>query len=259
MNTHSCQLCNTLFTPKVGTFGKYCSLSCSTKHKNQLATTNKIKKYLEKPKQCKTCNSILTYNKRKNKFCSRSCAAQTTNSVSRKRGPDPKEKFPFCPIKFILCKHTNKWYSNKNPNGTVRRCSPYSKTIKEQYYNAARFKFNVYHFPEEFDLSLIDQYGWYTCPGRKRSNEPKNTSGVSRDHIISVSYGFENDIDPKIISHPANCRILLHSDNKKKNNNCDLTVSELIHKIKKWNQKYTERRIGLEPTTSCLEGRYSTN
>ena len=242
-----CQSCNTSFIPKAGTFGKYCSLSCSSRHQNQLATAKKIKKYTENPALCKTCNTALPYSTRKNKFCNRSCAAKTTNSVSRKRGPTAKEQFLFCSVKFYLCKHTNKWYSNKNPNGTIRKCSPYVKTEKEKYYNAARFKFNVYHYPDEFDISMIETYGWYTCPGRKRSKEPKNILGVSRDHIISVSYGFTNNIDPAIIAHPANCRILLHSDNKKKHSKCDLTLSELLSKINQWDQKYTERRTGLEP------------
>ena len=106
---------------------------------------------------------------------------------------------------------------------------------------------------------LIKEFGWYTCPGKKRKHQPKNISGVSRDHIISVSYGFANNIDPTVLSHPANCKIMIHSDNKIKHNKCDITLDQLLIKIKVWEQKYTERCIGLEPTTSCLEGKYSTN
>jgi len=259
MKISTCQYCSTSFIPKAGTFGKFCSLSCSTRYKNKISTEQKISKYNIEPTVCACCNHPLPYEKRKNKFCSRSCSATVANTAVRKRGPLPKERYPFCSVKFYQCKHTNNWYSNKNPNGTVRRCSPYIKSEKEKYYAAARFKFNVYHFPNEFNLSLIEEHGWYTCPGRKRSKEPKNIFGVSRDHIISVSYGFANNIDPSIIAHPANCRILLHSDNKKKHNKCDLTIGNLLSKIAAWDQKYTERRIGLEPTTSCLEGKYSTN
>lgn len=254
MKPTNCQYCSQSFLPKTGSFGKFCSLSCSTIFKNSATRVAKNEKYLEHPSVCKTCKSILPYDKRKNTYCTRSCAAKTTNAVPRKRGPTPKEKFKCCKVDFVLCIHTNKWYSNKNPDGSLRRCSPYIKTEKEKYYNAARFKFNVYHYPEEFDLSLIETHGWYTCPGKKRANATKNIFGVSRDHIISVSYGFNHKIDPAVIAHPANCRLLLHSENKKKHSKCDLTLDELLARIQEWDRKYSERCIGLEPMTSNLEG-----
>jgi hypothetical protein len=133
-----------------------------------------------------------------------------------------------------MCSHTNQYYLNKNPDGTTRRCSPYVKTIKEQYYFNARFKFNVYHFPDKFDLDLIKTHGWYSCPGKKRKHDQKNINGVSRDHLISVSYGFKNSIDPKILSHPANCRIMIHLENKRKHAKCELTLNELLAKIANW-------------------------
>lgn len=259
MKTATCQYCSTIFSVTPGSYGKFCSLSCGTTFRNKTNLEKNKAKYNLNPTKCKCCRTIIDFEKRKNKFCSNSCSSKVTNNVHRKRGPTAKEKLPYSKIKFILCAHTNQYYSNKNPDGSNRRCSPYIKSIKEQYYSAARFKFNVYCYPDEFDLSLIEQHGWYTCPGLKRKGQPKNTLGVSRDHIISVSYGFANNIDPKIISHPANCRIIPHSENKRKSTKCDLTVDQLLEKIKIWNEKYTERRIGIEPTTSCLEGKYSTN
>lgn len=259
MKTSNCQHCSKLFTITPGSYGKFCSLSCGTTFRNKINLEKSKTNYILNPVKCKCCQTILDFDKRKNKYCSNSCASKITNTISRKRGPTAAEKFPFSKIKFILCTHTNQYYSNKNPDGSIRRCSPYIKTIKEQYYSAARFKFNVYHYPEEFDLKLIEKHGWYTCPGLKRKGKTKNILGVSRDHIISVSYGFANNIDPSVISHPANCRIMLHSANKIKHNKCDLTIEQLLEKINCWNKKYTERRIGFEPTTSCLEGRYSTN
>jgi hypothetical protein len=235
MKTSICQHCSKLFNVTPGSYGKFCSLSCGTTFRNKINLEKSETKYKLNPVKCKCCQTEIDYEKRKNKYCSISCASKITNSVSRKRGPTAVEKLPYSKIKFILCAHTNQYYSNKNPDGSLRRCSPYIKTIKEQYYNNARFKFNVYHYPEEFNLSLIDQHGWYTCPGKKRKNGTKNIFGVSRDHIISVSYGFANNIDPKIISHPANCRIVLHAENKKKHSNCGMSLAELIDKIKKWN------------------------
>ncbi len=259
MNTSTCQYCNTIFSVKPGSYGKFCSLSCGTAFRNAALAKTNHEKYQRSPKICKSCNLIIPYEKRNNKFCSSSCAAKISNLIVRKRGKTAQEKFPYSKIKFILCDHTKQFYCNKNSFGFTRQCSPYVKTDKEQYYSSARFKFNVYHYPEEFDLSLVSVHGWYSCPGTKRKGQPKNINGVSRDHIMSVSYGFENKIDPAIISHPANCRIMLHRENKTKHGNCAITLPELKDKIKNWDRKYTERRVGFEPTTICLEGRNSTN
>lgn len=272
MKQSTCQQCSKLFAVTCGSLGKFCSLSCGTAFRNKRNSEKAIIKYELNPVKCKCCHIPLLYNKRKNTYCSSSCAAKISNLIltrkrgptaveksitnlisTRKRGPAAVEKSPFSRIKFILCTHTNQFYSNKNPDGTTRRCSPYIKTIKEQYYAATRFKFNVYHYPEEFDLSLIEQHGWYTCPGLKRKGKLKNIAGVSRDHIMSVSYGFSNNIDPKFLAHPANCRIMLHSENKIKHGNCDITLLQLLEKIKLWNQKHTEQVTGIEPATNRLE------
>jgi hypothetical protein len=34
-----------------------------------------------------------------------------------------------------------------------------------------------------------------------------NLGGVSRDHMIAVRDGFNLGIDPKLLSHPANCKL----------------------------------------------------
>lgn len=254
MKSATCQHCFKVFTVTAGSYGKFCSLSCGTIFRNKTNLKNAVLSYNLNPTLCNHCNAQLSYDKRKNKFCSRSCAAKVSNQVTRKRGPTVIEKPPYSKVKFILCTHTNQYYSNKNPDGSTRRCSPYIKTIKQKYYAAARFKFNVYHYPDEFNLSLIDQYGWYTCPGKTHKGKSKNTIGVSRDHIISISYGYANNIHPSIISHPANCQIILHSDNKLKHSGCGLTIDQLLANIELWDKKYTKKRIGLEPMTSNLEG-----
>ena len=254
MKTSNCQSCSATFTVKPGTYGKFCSLSCSSSYNNKHIVEKRTLKYNLAPSLCFQCQKSFSYAQRNNKFCSSSCSAKTTNKLTKKRGPTPVEKFPYCKIKFIFCEHTKQWYSNKNPNGTTRKTSPYTKTLKEKYYRDARFKFNVYQYPTEFNLDLIDTHGWYTCPGKKRKNKIKNILGVSRDHIMSVSYGFKHNIDPAIISHPTNCRIILHTENKKKHNKCDITLDQLLQKIDNWNKKYTERATGIEPATNSLEG-----
>ena len=80
---------------------------------------------------------------------------------------------------------------------------------------------------------MIKQYGWY-----KAKNHGNNLNGVSRDHMYSVKDGFINNVDPKIISHPANCRLLCHSKNASKGAGSCISLDELLCRIEKWNKKY---------------------
>lgn len=52
------------------------------------------------------------------------------------------------------------------------------------------------------------------------------------DHIYSIRHGFENSVDPAIISDIANLRLLWHTDNKSKHIRSDITLEDLMAKIK---------------------------
>ena len=45
-------------------------------------------------------------------------------------------------------------------------------------------------------------------------------------------------IDPSVISHPANCRLILQSNNSSKKNKNDISLSQLIKLIEIWDLKY---------------------
>jgi len=113
---------------------------------------------------------------------------------------------------------------------------PLEKRKKDTLYHyrmCCVFKFNLADYPEEFDFSLIEEHGWYSA-----KNRGNNLNGVSRDHIVSVKYGYQNNIDPNIISHPANCRLMLHGSNVSKGEKCGMTVEQLKEKIRQWDEKY---------------------
>jgi hypothetical protein len=101
------------------------------------------------------------------------------------------------------------------------------------YRHACRFNFNLADFLNEFDFSLVEQFGWY-----KAKNHGDNLNGVSRDHMVSVMFGFKHNIDPSIISHPANCKLLRHNDNVSKGSKCLITIDELTSRIQKRDEKY---------------------
>jgi hypothetical protein len=80
---------------------------------------------------------------------------------------------------------------------------------------------------------MIEKYGWYSA-----KNKGDNPNGVSRDHIISVRWAFDNGVEPKWISHPANCQLLRHNDNVSKGKKKSISLQELINKIEEWDKKY---------------------
>lgn len=99
----------------------------------------------------------------------------------------------------------------------------------QQYKEACKFKFNPLDYPDHFDLTLVHQYGWYSP-----TNKGNNLSGVSRDHRLSIRTGYDNNISPEIISHPANCELMIHSENNKKNLKSSITLEVLMEKINTW-------------------------
>ena len=92
-----------------------------------------------------------------------------------------------------------------------------------------RFKFDVENFPDEFNLNLINIFGWFGT---------ENPNGLTHDHMLSISYGWKRDISPKIISHPANCQLMLYEENIEKSSNSSLSIEDLLLRIKEWDDKY---------------------
>ncbi len=244
---NACTHCNKIFKPGPGTTGKYCSLSCSTTYKGILQHAKSVEKYLLNPKHCKNCSKMISYKQRKsNHFCSRSCAGIYNNAkkdwANIKTGPTPKPRplkkqpkkrsdgivganGPYTRIYLSTCKITGKtWYSS-----SIKTIHPSAATTKKLYSYQCRFTFSISKYPQLFDYAadLIKEYGWYSA-----SNKGNNLSGCSRDHLYSINDGFKNNVDPKIMSHPINCKIIPHRINQSKNKKSDITLTELLEKIK---------------------------
>ena len=102
-----------------------------------------------------------------------------------------------------------------------------------RYRIQCAFTFSLKDYPDEFDFGMIEQYGWY-----KAKNRGDNLNGISRDHMYSVKDGFLNKVDPKILSHPANCKLVRHNDNVSKGSKSTITLEQLLKRIDLWNAKY---------------------
>lgn len=60
--------------------------------------------------------------------------------------------------------------------------------------------------------------------------------------MYSIMEGFRNNIDPHLISHPANCKLLKHEDNVSKHDRCSISLNELKSRIQVWEEKYGKYR-----------------
>lgn len=244
---------------------KYCSLTCRNiyvnKHirnytKNGASVKNYyLKKYNKNPKKCAECDSVLSYEKRNNKFCGKSCAAKFNNKIrivkNRKFSQIGinnirnaiEKKFNFSydeyyvnPKKCIECDSILSYNkrNNKFCNKICRKKYDRKHMNKYQiYYRECQFNFNLNDYSNEFDFNLIKKHGWY-----RAKNNGDNLSGISRDHMFSIKEGFENGIDAKIIAHPANCKLMVHNENKRKHTKSSITIEELNRRINEWNNKY---------------------
>ncbi len=263
MEIKNCKWCQKTFQSKTANF---CSILCRNR---SIASKNDYKviaqKLKHKPITCKECEKIFDYVCEQ-KFCSRTCSARYNNrnrskEVYKKQSEtikkniangvyknyiQPKKIFKlicfFCKKEFEvysssrkqkycgeLCRKSRLYPKTQNPK-------TYKQSLKD-YRIKSKFRFNLADYPEEFDFELIKKYGWYSP-----TNKKNNLNGVSRDHIISVKFGHDNNIDPKIISHPANCQLLVHSKNISKYSNSGLSIVDLKNKIELWNKKYPDKQ-----------------
>lgn len=184
-------------------------------------------------------------------YCSQSCANSRAHTeigrknisnginrylLSKPKGIGIKKKYcKWCLVEFSSIK--NKGFCSdacKNAKlAFIRAIRRINLSDKKKYQLNCKFNFNLKDFPKEFDFELLQEHGMY-----KAANHGNNLTGVSRDHMISIDYGFKNNIKPEIISHPANCKLILQTENSSKYKKCSITIEELLLRIEDWDKKY---------------------
>ena len=194
--------------------------------------------------QCPKCNNTFE-NDTKRTFCSRSCAnSRIVTDEHRKKTANTFAKkskrirwdfvAPYTKIYLCTCKYSGKqWYSP-----TVKTVYPDLARTRNEYAYSCRFNFGISKYPKWFTNAseLISTYGWYSTPGSR--NGIKNTNGISRDHLFSITDGWLNNIDPEIIRHPANCELVPHTVNQSKHKKSKITLDQLLSRIKDFELMY---------------------
>jgi hypothetical protein len=250
-----CTSCSIVFEQKHKN-AKYCSIPCSQKK-----TGNALKqisldrhhimfeKYKLSPICCKKCGVVFEYKDRKKLFCNNSCSTQFHNKLRNtqsietriKRAKCLKDRYAalykeelhampvivgeYSKVYCNICVKTNlKFYSK-----SYKKYHPSIYHDQEHYRYLCRFNFSISQFPIWFNGKIIEEHGWYSL---------ENLNGVSRDHRISITDGWRNNIDPKFISHPANCVLLPHKQNQSKGFKSCISIQDLMEDIERFNKLY---------------------
>ena len=244
----------------------YCSLTCRNYYvnkylrdytKNGEGISDKAKNnYLLSPKKCKNCGTDINYDYRESDYCSKICSSACANinrkgiklkmtdgglkNISISNRERYGNKFGEYELKPNTCHNCNnelefnKRFNKYCSKSCLKEDRRKNRDLYLNYKSDSSFKFSLNEYPDEFDFSLIEKYGWYSPSNSKKPN----IGGVSRDHMISVKEGFKLGFDAKLLAHPANCQLMVHSDNISKNKKSSLTIEELTVRINEWDLKY---------------------
>lgn len=166
------------------------------------ATSKKFRELYEKnAKTCPHCKTVLPYEKRKNKFCSQSCAASYNNKGVRRHGNPPG-----------VCEVCKKPKASAGAKYCSSKCSAIARTVRtteeKRASNAAaqaayRAKYGYLRgYDSTADKEKIKEI-YANCP-----------EGHEVDHIIPLSKGGKH--------HEDNLQYLTIAENRAKSNKMPL-------------------------------------
>lgn len=203
--------------------------------------------YLLNPTCCLTCSNTISYDCRHNKFCSHSCAAVHSNkqrtetgySMSLASRDQIRAKLsvyvgPYSKLSTKNCKFCKNQFITPVANRTqvCNNCQHLKWNNNKDQFS---FRFNVFDYPDLFDLEQLKTTGWVAFGGKRGG--VKNINGLSRDHRVSVNEAKKFNYDPYYISHPLNCELMPHHQNNQKKTKSSITYLELVKLINDYDNR----------------------
>lgn len=197
-----------------------------------------------KSTHCQKCGKFDKHQFGSFRFCSQECAKSFSTSKNRKeinikvsaKFASKVIQYEFFDFECKNCKRTEKRKISNRHKFCSRSCAISFRykdcSLFTKYRSLTSFKFSLNTYPNEFDFSLIEKHGWY-----KAKNHGDNLGGVSRDHRFSVVEGYRQKINPLLIAHPANCKLLVHNENISKGCKSEFTIETLLDEISKWEER----------------------
>lgn len=213
-------------------------------------TKNKIPSDISYPRKCETCDyisnnpSMFHYHKKthysvEGKVCAYGCE-QPAKFVSTQETYCCSKTFHLCPgyLETHSDRISQQW---ERPESQQRKIDTrqsfierlHTPEIRERQKNTMRAKTGI--LTEERRL-IFRRYA-YACRKLAQSWAKDNGYEIGQqtfhvDHIYSVLDGFKNGIEPAIISHQVNLRILEAKKNSSKGPKSEITLEELLERIK---------------------------
>lgn len=92
----------------------------------------------------------------------------------------------------------------------------------------SRYRYDCRFKIDASNISLIKGYDLLLKNGLYSE---QNSSGVVKDHRVSVKYGYDNGVPAEVIGHIKNCEFMQFKDNLKKSKGCSLTLESLLGEI----------------------------
>ena len=157
---------------------------------------NADERYLQNPKYCKHCNTMLPREKKQNTFCNRSCSASYNNTGIRRHGSPPSN-----------CQQCGDTNSKATAKFCSQKCSGIAKRVDDEIKRAgnaaAQAACRAKHgylraYAHEADRDKIKEI---------YANRPE---GYEVDHIIPLSKGG--------LHHEDNLQYLTVLENRQKSN-----------------------------------------
>ena len=217
----------------------------------------RIDQYNKNPSICQECNCLLPYTQRHNKFCSSSCAASYNNKKRKKKPKRPASKpisrksttttiwGPYSKVYTRTCAHCQEKFISRSP---VKYCDKHSHLYKNNNRNRYAFTFSLKDYPDLFSKYSADlkQYGMWSY---------SNTTGLTRDHRVSVNEAILNNYDPYYIKHPLNCELIPWLENNKKKTKSSISYEELVRLVDAYdkNARLSAEDSNLAPQCESLD------
>lgn len=268
MDKYSCPHCEKEFASALGlaghkrmhgpSSGKIDNPVCCCLITKRELLVRDLEKYQRSLKPCKNCQRLFKPLNGRKTFCGHSCSASFTNRLRGPRSEETKNRIsrsltkinkpkkeakpknpkkesvgPYSQIFICSCKHCQTKFVSRIKK---QYCSEHKDLYSASNKSGYKFTFNVFHYPDLFDIDLLKSIGWFS-PGGKAGKW--NPNGLSRDHKVSVNDAVANGYDPYYITHPLNCELMPHVKNNKKKTKSSITYEELRHLVDDYDRNNT--------------------
>lgn len=183
---------------------KFCNVHCQNEYKRKAAEIE----YYKNPNRCLNCDKNLDYDKRNNKFCSKSCSV-SFNNKKRIISQEQKEKISSSlkhknKKKLFICCVCGKSYYLENHINTRKVCS---KECSEY------LRKNRKNFLSEVSIDKLQKAGLKSANIQKETRRSKNEIyfyNLCKDYFKNVEHNENifNGWDADIIIHDINYAVL---------------------------------------------------